>query len=82
LYPLGREGMGDEPIMLDLRFGLLGDRLQGEMVLGGPTDCLGSEGKVWLEEEISYFLERAGVRSSLDGARTSMEPVSSRLHDC
>ena len=81
LYPLGREGMGDEPIMLDLRFGLLGDQLQGEMILGGPTDCLGSEGRVWLEEEISYFLERAGVRSSLDDARTSMEPVSSRLHD-
>lgn len=66
LYPLGREGAEDDPIMLDLRFDLLADRLRGERVVSGPVECLGSEGKVWLEAEISYFLERAGVLVELE----------------
>jgi hypothetical protein len=60
LHPVGREGAGDEPILLDFRFELLADRLRGEIGLRGPVAGLGPEGKAWLEAETAYFLERAG----------------------
>ncbi len=61
LYPLGREGVVDEPMVLDLRFDLLADELQGEIALGGPVERLGAEGRAWLEAEAAYFLERAAA---------------------
>jgi hypothetical protein len=65
LYPFGREGSEHEKIMLDLCFELVEDELQGEMALGESVECLGPEGKAWLEAETAYFLERAGNPSRM-----------------
>ena len=63
LYPLGREGAGgDEPIMLDLRFDLRADGLQGVVTLTGPIALLGGAGKAWLQAEAARFVERAAAR--------------------
>ena len=61
LYPLGRAGTAEEPILLDLRFDLGTDGLRGEFSLRGPGESLGAEERTWLEAEATYFLERAGV---------------------
>ncbi len=62
LYPFGREA-AIEPILLDLRFDLVADRLQGEFALGGPVETLGPEGRTWLEAEVGYFVDRVACGS-------------------
>lgn len=63
LYLLGREGIVDEPITLDLRFDLRADEIQGVVALTGPAAFLDGEGKDWLRAEAARFMERAAVRS-------------------
>lgn len=61
LYPLGREGATGKPVWLQFHFHLQADGFWGEINLGGPIENLGAEGRVWLEAEAAYFLERAGA---------------------
>lgn len=61
LYPLGREGSANEPVVLKLGCDLQGDTLQGEIALE-DLECLGAEGEVWLKAEAAYFLGRAACQ--------------------
>jgi hypothetical protein len=76
LYPHGRVEMLEEPILLDLRFDLWADQLQGAVAWTGPVENLGPEERAWLEAETAYFLQRAGSQpSSADGAGAWVEPA-------
>jgi hypothetical protein len=61
LYPQGRKEAMEGPILLDLRFDLRADGLQGEIGLEGPIQSLSAEENIWLQAEAAYFLERAGA---------------------
>lgn len=72
LYPHGRVEMLEEPILLDLRFDLQADGLQGEITLTGPVELLGDQGNAWLEAEAAYFVERAAAAQRGSSVRTSI----------